>query len=131
MYHQRLRSPDPRQWRCRIEARREVIGHEKLADGRLRLRLKNTSSGEISTSESPFELVIVGTGYIRNVHETLLTPTRRLLSDPDEPFSVGRDYRVRFREGAVADEAGIWLQGCCENSHGVCVSIEIFSLEER
>ena len=123
MYHQRLRSQDPRQWRCRIETWREVIGHEILPDSRLRLQLKNTSSGEISTSESNFDLVIVGTGYLRNVHETLLTAARGLLPVSEDRFTVGRNYRVRFREGAVADDAGIWLQGCCEDSHGVGVLI--------
>ena len=117
MYHQRFREPHKSKWRCKIEAWREVVGYNKLLDGRLQLRLKDTSSGEVSMSESSFDLAIVGTGYERNFHETLLAPTRDLL--PSDRFVVGRDYRLQFREDAVAGDSGIWLQGCCEDSHGV------------
>ncbi|KAL2039089.1 hypothetical protein N7G274_008138 [Stereocaulon virgatum] len=117
MYHQRLHEPDPRKWRCKVEAWREVIGHSKLPDGRLQLSLKNTSNGEASKSDLSFDLVVVGTGYERNAHETLLAPTRDLL--PSDRFVVGRNYKIQYREGAVADDSGIWLQGCCEDSHGL------------
>lgn len=34
-------------------------------------------------------------------------------------IEVGRDYGVRFASGAVAQGSGVWLQGCCEGTHGV------------
>jgi L-ornithine N5-oxygenase len=34
-------------------------------------------------------------------------------------LEVSRDYSVQFSPGAVADGSGIWLQGCCEGTHGV------------
>jgi L-ornithine N5-oxygenase len=34
-------------------------------------------------------------------------------------MEVGRDYGVKFSQGAVAPGSGIWLQGCCEATHGV------------
>ena len=34
-------------------------------------------------------------------------------------LEVGRDYGVRFSPDAVAPGSGIWLQGCCEGTHGV------------
>lgn len=34
-------------------------------------------------------------------------------------LEVARDYSVRFTPGAVAPGSGIWLQGCCEGTHGV------------
>ena len=117
MYHQRLHEPDQSKWQYRIVPWQEVIGFEKCSDCRLRLKLKNTSNGEISISNSSFDLAILGTGYERNGHEVLLEPTRHLLQE--DRFAVERNYRVKFRETAVANDCGIWLQGCCEDSHGV------------
>ncbi|KAK4677544.1 PAK-related GC kinase Sid1 [Podospora pseudoanserina] len=34
-------------------------------------------------------------------------------------IEVGRDYGVRFASGAVAQGSGVWLQGCCEGTHGL------------
>lgn len=120
MYRQRLHEPDQRKWQYRIVPWREVVGFEPTRpDGRrLRLTLKNTSSGDTSTSESGFDLAVLGTGYERTGHEILLAPTRHLLQHRDR-YAVERDYRVLFREGDVADGCGVWLQGCCEDSHGV------------
>lgn len=117
MYHQRLHEPDQSKWQYKIVAWREVIGFENCSDGRLRLKLKNTSNEEISMSDSSFDLAMLGTGYERNGHETLLEPTRHLLQE--DRYAVERNYRVKFRKDAVAESCGIWLQGCCEDSHGL------------
>lgn len=117
MYHQRLREPDQRKWQYRIVPWREVVGYEDCPDRRLRLQLKDTSNGEFSVSGPSFDVAILGTGYERNGHETLLEPTRHLL--PGDGYAVERNYKVIFRKDAVADGCGIWLQGCCEDSHGV------------
>ena len=126
MYHQRLHEPDQRKWQHKIVPWQEVIGIEACPDHRLRLNLKNTSDGEISFSDSRFDIAILGTGYVRNGHETLLQPARHLL--PEDRCAVERNYRVRFREGAVADDSGVWLQGCCEASHGVggCMACTLY-----
>ncbi|KAL8708166.1 MAG: hypothetical protein Q9220_006927 [cf. Caloplaca sp. 1 TL-2023] len=120
MYHQRLREPDPSKWQFRIVPCREVVGFERCAEngGRLRLRLKDTANGETSASEMTFDLVILGTGYERKGHEKLLESTRHLLQQQGR-FAVARDYRIKYRKGAVARGSGVWLQGCCEDSHGV------------
>ena len=117
MYYQRLHQPDQSKWHYKIVAWREVIGFEECSDHRLRLKIKDTSDGEISMSDSSFDLVILGTGYERKGHETLLEPTRYLLEE--NCFAVERNYRVKFRKDSVANDCGIWLQGCCEESHGV------------
>lgn len=122
MYHQRLHEPDQSKWQFKILPWREVNGFEKCADGqRLRLRLKDTSNGQTSMSDSEFDLAILGTGYNRNGHETILQSTKNLLQE--QRFEVERNYRVKYRKGAVADDCGIWLQGCCEDSHGVSCSL--------
>ncbi|PHH63925.1 hypothetical protein CDD81_5373 [Ophiocordyceps australis] len=87
------------------------------------------------------DLVIAATGYQRNAHVDMLRETWDLLPKAYEPrglefgkgisgwnvdtdqgerkLAVGRDYRVKFAPGSVADDAGIWLQGCCEGTHGL------------
>lgn len=117
MYHQRLHEPDESKWQFRIVPWREVIGFEKGTDSRLRLRLKDTCYGNVSMTTSPIDLVFVGTGYERNAHEKILDPARSLLRD--DKFVVERNYRLRFQKDAVADDCGLWLQGCCQSSHGV------------
>ena len=117
MYHQRLFEPDESKWHFKIIPRREVCSHEKQSDGRTSLKLRNTLNGTTSLSESSFDLVIVATGYLRNAHETMLQSTKHLLKTGK--YDIGRDYRVKYRKDAVADNCGVWLQGCCQESHGV------------
>lgn len=40
-------------------------------------------------------------------------------NDPVERWNVSRDYRVQFEPGTVSDDAGVWLQGCNETTHGL------------
>lgn len=55
------------------------------------------------------------------MHEEFLAPARHLMPGGDAPgklWEVKRDYKVITEEGVVNDDAGIYLQGCCESSHG-------------
>lgn len=96
------------------------------------------------------DLVIAATGYQRNAHIDMLRDSWRML--PEVPaanrggrrpvdgweicegsidagsrkMEVGRDYRVRYAPGTVAPDAGVWLQGCCEATHGVSFLILTF-----
>ncbi|KAG8527811.1 uncharacterized protein KY384_007965 [Bacidia gigantensis] len=117
MYHQRLHQADESKWQHRIIPWREVVGYAKQNDGTIRLKLRDTSNDTVIFGEPAFDLVFVATGYLRNAHETLLAPTQSLLETGS--FVVGRDYKVRYRRDEVNDNSGIWLQGCCEGSHGV------------
>lgn len=86
------------------------------------------------------DLVVAATGYRRTAHIDMLKDAWKLLPEvrdgaaESSPRSdqwsvetdggrrvmeVGRDYKVKFNQGAVAPESGIWLQGCCEGTHGV------------
>ena len=88
-----------------------------------------------------FDAVVLATGYVRDLHETMLKPLRHLLgeksvshTDGDGVGTVGwtvdEKYRVLFPDESVdGREAGIWLQGCNEKTHGVCnfsLSFSIF-----
>ena len=121
MYHQRLKEPDEDKWQYRIVPRRLVAGYQTLKDGRLQLRTTNVVTSETSTIGDGFDLIITATGYTRQAHEVLLEPTRHLLESGE--YQVGRNYRVKYHPGVVAEDCGIWLQGCCEGSHGVSASL--------
>ena len=130
MYHQRIRDPEERNWQYRIVSWKEIVGWQRSTNsstmtngeqdhgGAVRLRMRDSMTGKEDPGEDKFDLIIVATGYTRNAHESLLEPTKHLLPSPDG-FTVGRNYSVRYREGALEANCGVWLQGCCEGSHGV------------
>jgi L-ornithine N5-oxygenase len=131
MYSQRIHEPDESQWRLNFVFNKEVVAvnvketssasDTNIRAGPVQLQLRDVRSGEELVSPESFDLVLVATGYSRHGHERMLQPLNGLFADGengDRPKSE-RDYRVRFREGAVSKDAGIWLQGCYEESHGV------------
>ncbi|ODA80918.1 hypothetical protein RJ55_03878 [Drechmeria coniospora] len=86
------------------------------------------------------DLVIAATGYQRDGHVEMLRGTWDMLpkskghglefgkgisgwnvetEQGERKMAVGRDYKVKFSPGTVADRSGIWLQGCCEGTHGL------------
>ena len=95
------------------------------------------------------DLVISATGYQRTAHLTILKETLPLLPlasakaaaqvdahgksidgwqvcCPDNngatqtrTLEVNRNYSVKFDTNAVQPGSGLWLQGCCEGTHGV------------
>jgi L-ornithine N5-oxygenase len=119
MYRQKLRDPDQRNWAHRIRSQQEVRSVIERPDGKVDLVLRSGNGGilEITTTDG-FDLVVFGTGYKRDVHKRLLQPAEGLFEE--EECTVDRKYKVQFKEGAVARDVGIWLQGCCEATHGVC-----------
>ena len=120
MYHQRLHEPDKGRWRYQIATSQALLGGERDRDGRIRLGFRDMSTQEDSVSPPSFDFVIVATGYLRNSHERMLEPTKNLLQS--NKFEVERNYRVKYQEDKVAKDSGIWLQGCCEGTHGVCLA---------
>ena len=117
MYHQRLRDSDKEKWRCQIQGSRELCDATETEDGKITLRFIAPKSNSSEFVESGFDFVLVGTGYTRDVHAKILNPIRHLFEDSFN--SVERDYRLKLKVGAVQPDCGIWLQGCCEASHGV------------
>ncbi|KAF3906485.1 hypothetical protein ABW20_dc0106546 [Dactylellina cionopaga] len=120
LYVQRLRDPSGATWKLNIQNHTEVIGFDNISDKQVGLRMKHRDNGVESVQNHEFDLVIVATGYARDMHKELLAPTRELLEySTVERFPVGRDYRVQFEEGKVSSDAGIYLQGCNEMTHGL------------
>jgi len=122
-YMQRLKEPDKSMWRCKILPNRHIITASPTKDGGIALKLEETVGGRYhEVQELHVDYVFAATGYARNAHEEMLAELRSLLPNKykDEKFPVKRNYGVQFDETKVAtDEAGIWLQGCNESTHGL------------
>ncbi|RYP90836.1 hypothetical protein DL770_003045 [Monosporascus sp. CRB-9-2] len=135
---------DERRWPHRIRGAMDVVGLDTSSDT-LRLKIRPLSAGSADTSDEDLEvdLVIAATGYQRNYHLKMIEGVESLLPAADElniatvtnghgesckatesrignrPVRVARDYSVQFAPGKVAQGSGIFLQGCCEGTHGL------------
>lgn len=136
LYTQRIRfgnSPEAeQQWPHRILPYRYVVDVEGSPEiqGGIRLHVRDQSPLYLSDAPNARErsetldvdAVFVATGYQRDLHETLLKDARHLMPGgdlQDAKWQVQRDYRVHFEDKKVSKNAGVWLQGCCEKTHGV------------
>ncbi|CAK7242781.1 MAG: hypothetical protein STHCBS139747_004282 [Sporothrix thermara] len=104
------------------------------------------ASGEDSSKMEALDvdLIVAATGYQRNAHLTMLKglwpllPEKAAVSDAEagigtwevddttvangsaaKILSVARDYHVQFAPNRIAPGSGVWLQGCCEGTHGL------------
>ena len=121
LYMQRIRyGNDERDWPHRIIPNSTVVAVNTFDKF---VSIYTDVSSKDSPHEMDFDFVIVATGYTRNEHEKLLGKWLHDIPGRDQShqsWTVGRDYRVNFEsEPAISHEAGIWLQGCNENTHGV------------
>ncbi|KKA30394.1 hypothetical protein TD95_003982 [Thielaviopsis punctulata] len=91
----------------------------------------------VNTETYDFDLIIAATGYQRRAHVDILKGLWSMLPEKkgssNSPYdgwtveqdgvpramSVDREYRVKFREGSVDAGSGVFLQGCCEGTHGL------------
>lgn len=115
LYMQRIKTPREQDWQHRVLKYHAVVGADASPDS-VKLSLRDTSRGEEYTWRA--DVVIVAAGYSRDTHETILDPVRPLTAN-GRSFEVERDYRLKTGEGMVTGDAGIWLQGCNESTHGV------------
>ncbi|KAI0405143.1 FAD/NAD(P)-binding domain-containing protein [Xylaria palmicola] len=146
MYHQqRELGTDSKTWPHRILGSSDIVGSEATADKiRLAVRpLSDAAGGGDGRSDEILEcdLVIAATGYQRQAHLTMMKDVAGLLPEGPKttgapapevtrgknydatiagrPVKVGRDYALQFAPGKVSPGSGIWLQGCCEGTHGL------------
>lgn len=125
LYTQRLKYSREDEWPHRILNLSVVTSWKDLPDKQIALSIRRDPNYDDPNHDPPSDhvlladVVIVAAGYRRDAHKDLLKPLRHLLPDTGQQYSVARDYKVKFRDGTIRNEAGIWLQGCNENSHGV------------
>ncbi len=113
-----LQNPDSSTWRCQIRNNRQVVSAQQTKEGGVVLKMQSVT-GEKREEELEVDYVFVATGYVRNAHEEILSGVQNLLPGGEGKFEVQRDYRVKFEEGKIGEDAGVWLQGCNEGTHGV------------
>lgn len=73
------------------------------------------SDKSLDLSDSESNLSVISATVPGTWEVSLDNQSRRVLS-------VSRDYRVQFTDNAVAQDSGVWLQGCCEGTHGVSLN---------
>ncbi|EEH39220.2 L-ornithine 5-monooxygenase [Paracoccidioides lutzii Pb01] len=125
LYRQKFLDPNPANWSLRLITSREVVGLKELPNNQVELHVKDTQSGQIESSGERYDVVVLATGYTRNPFATMLKPLEPIVAATatGEQYHVDRDYRLRFHHGKVKRDAGIWLQGCCESTHGLSDSL--------
>lgn len=148
MYEQRRQlGRDDRAWPHRIMGGRKIISVEPTSEKKLQLKFARVEllEGDVPLdpeNEETWEadLVIAATGYRRDAHLDILRDTWEMLPQSQGPIksptkaesgwklntpqgefsmAVGRDYRVQYKPGTIQSGSGIWLQGCCEATHGL------------
>ncbi|KAJ5730216.1 L-ornithine N(5)-monooxygenase [Penicillium malachiteum] len=125
MYLQRIQNPDEKQWQHRILSERAIgrIEHHNPAS-RMRVHVKSIKEDSSEGKEVvEVDAMMVATGYLRDAHEQLLEQVRGLRPAGQATWTPGRDYRVELDGAKVSRDAGIWLQGCNEKTHGLSDSL--------
>jgi len=129
MYLQRVKNPDETQWQHRILPERKITRIEHHGpQSRMRIHLKSSkpeSEGAVDDVKETLEVdaLMVATGYYRNAHERLLSKVQHLRPTGQDQWNPRRDYRVEMDPSKVSAQAGIWLQGCNERTHGLSDSL--------
>lgn len=119
LYHQRIKNPDPSMWQHQILASREVAEVTPEA-GRLNLVLKKPSCQTSSARQAvKVDAIILATGYIRDLHKTMLQECQVINNSRDGSWNAGRGYEVQLDRNVVEDDVNIYLQGCNEHTHGL------------
>ncbi|KAI1760636.1 L-lysine 6-monooxygenase (NADPH-requiring)-domain-containing protein [Hypoxylon sp. FL1150] len=148
MYDQRRElGSDERKWPHRILSATDVVGFEtETKSDKILLTVRPldcASNGNTAEEGETLEvdLIIAATGYKRQSHLSMMEDVAELLPEASEPngtpssnvfktkdpeakikdrvVRVARDYSVQFTPGKVTPGSGIWLQGCCEGTHGL------------
>ncbi|KAL5335009.1 L-lysine 6-monooxygenase (NADPH-requiring)-domain-containing protein [Aspergillus crustosus] len=129
MYLQRVKNPDETQWQHRILPGRKITRVEHYGQKRrMRLHVKAVKDGNDSLVGDGKEILevdalMVATGYNRNAHEQLLSKLQQLRPAEQDRWTPSRDYRVDLDQSKVSAQAGIWLQGSNEQTHGLSDSL--------
>ncbi|KAL8810044.1 MAG: hypothetical protein Q9200_002900 [Gallowayella weberi] len=132
MYNQSLLTPPGAPPKYQILRYRNVIGLESSPSGAAILSCENSTAlyeqcDEPRNERLEFDAVILATGYAYDSHLKMFKPLEHLLPQSNGKggkkqveWNVAEDYRVIFDEKQVdGSQAGIWLQGCNEKTHGL------------
>ncbi|POS86927.1 hypothetical protein EPUL_003081 [Erysiphe pulchra] len=123
LYMQRIDKPSPAEWNARIICNRTIVSANETQNGSATILTLGDSWNRRNRESIEVDYIFSATGYSCNTHEDILANLRPLLQDgmveEKNPWLVQRDYRVLFDADKVNSNAGIWLQGCNEKTHGL------------
>jgi L-ornithine N5-oxygenase len=122
LYTQRLRYSSEEQWPHRILPNATVEQVTQQSAKKISLDVHWTSACDPQDSHKEnfeYDLVVLATGYSHNGHEDMLRPIQDVSAKSEAQWSSGKDYRLQIDGLPVSKNAGIWLQGCNEKTHGV------------
>lgn len=125
LYLQRVQNPNEKQWQHRILPASKITRVEHHgAENRMRIHVNSSKENDPSfqgKESLEVDALMVATGYQRDAHEDILRNVSHLR--PVSKWTPGRDYRVELDPRKVSAQAGIWLQGCNEKTHGLSDSL--------
>lgn len=128
MYVQKVQNSNKAEWQHRILSSRNITRVERPDSGTQKIRIHLEPANAAAQSQAKKEIMevdvlVIGTGYVRNGHEKLLADVRHLRPTGRTAWELTRDYRVELDRNKVSAQAGIWLQGCNESTHGLSDSL--------
>jgi L-ornithine N5-oxygenase len=100
--------------RHRLLANTGIENTARRANGEIELTMRDMLTGHAHAER--FDALVLATGYRRDTHLALLDGLAPHLDDALAQGSVGRDYRLVTPANF---KPRIYLQGCCEESHGL------------
>ena len=100
--------------RHRLLANTAIETAARHSNGQLELTLRDRLSGHACAER--FDALVLATGYGRATHLGLLDGLAPYLGDALQQGNVGRDYQLAT---PAHFKPRIYLQGCCEDSHGL------------
>lgn len=114
LYLQRVAGEAPGAPRHRLLANTAIESAARTAHGQVELALRDRLTGDARTER--FDGLVLATGYRRDTHLPLLEGLAPHLGDALAAGDVARDYRLAT---PAHFKPRIYLQGCCEDSHGL------------
>jgi len=100
--------------RHRLLANTGIETATRTAGGQIELTLRDRLSGHARAEQ--FDALVLATGYRRDTHLALLEGLAPQLGEALAQGNVERDYRLAT---PASFKPRIYLQGCCEDSHGL------------
>ncbi len=114
LYLQRVSGASDGAPRHRLLANTAIESAARTAHGQVELALRDRLTGDARTER--FDALVLATGYRRDTHLPLLEGLAPHLGDALAAGDVARDYRLAT---PAHFKPRIYLQGCCEDSHGL------------
>ena len=128
LYLQRIPYDSEDKWPHRIIPNADIQAVFLHSAEEIGLEVSWSPAGESSlrTDKFCYDLVVVATGYKHDGYEDLLHPVFEHSQVQGKGSVTAKDYRLVIPGLKIDKDAGIWLQGCNEETHGVsCAALLI------